>query len=207
MFRKIIIFVDIVIILCWLLSMNPNIQEKIDSINYDSETNTATIDVTFIKDEGVSNINIYQDNLSKIPYDILYSFNKDGWSIYLKESLDDAVGLTDYNEKVIYIDASKEGQERNTLIHEFGHYYDYLLGYKSGTEEFLALYDKYKDNYLEFEYMNLENVLSDSEEIDYATTNEREFFAILFKDYILHSNYLEDNYPELYSYYKILLKQ
>lgn len=204
MIRKIIIFVDIVIVLCFLLSLNPGVREKIDSINYDTSKKQATIDVTFIKDEGIEDISVYQDAIASIPYDIIVAFKNESWSIYIKNDLDDS-GLTDYSEKIIYINGSEKGQEKNTLIHEFGHFEDYITS-SSSNEDFLDLYNKYKDSYVEYDYLNLQNVIN-NEESHYAASNEREFFAICFKDYLLHNTYIKDTYPELFTYYKILLKQ
>ena len=47
------------------------------------------------------------------------------------------------------------GAVRLKLLHEMAHYADSYYDYPSYTDDFMALYDKYKDSYVEYEFLGV----------------------------------------------------
>ena len=85
------------------------------------------------------------------------------------------------------------------------HYIDRLWGTVSETEKFETLYSQYKNGkYVTYAYAGIENSAVSGTDIAYATSSNHEFFAEALKDYYLHPEYLEENYKEIYDFFKVL---
>lgn len=122
-----------------------------------------------------------------LPDDTLAAFIADGWHITVTSAQDlttlakdldsdtsgySVVGLTDPNTKTIWLDASTSSII-GAMLHEFGHYVDYNLGWPSKTDAFAALYDSEHDAYSIYG--------------SYAANNPTEMFANLYSDLLLTS--------------------
>lgn len=101
-------------------------------------------------------------------------------------------GYADWRSRVILI--KKQTDPVDTLdifVHEIGHCFDFEYGSVSFSNEFVDIYDLYKDNFSE-EY----NISPDG----YATSTAEEFFAACFKEYLMYSDHLKTVAPKAYDY-------
>lgn len=83
------------------------------------------------------------------------------------------------------------GSAKRTVFHEFGHLLDYrqlLLDYSS-TNEFKAIYQEEKENFKTI-YIDY----------DYAISNNKEYFASAFAEYMMNPDRLKSNTPKTYDY-------
>ncbi len=89
--------------------------------------------------------------LKKIPSAIISALEKEGWAIVITDrNLEEKYGynyeiygVTDKEEKRIYIYAHKEGIEY-ALAHELGHFLDEYLGGLSGSKKWLSIHSAHK---------------------------------------------------------------
>ncbi|WP_455717667.1 hypothetical protein [Anaerosporobacter sp.] len=140
----------------------------------------GTMTTDFI-DDTVQAINL-------IPRIVLSNFLNEGWQFIICNTEKNYCGLTDVNNKVIYI-YYKECDTTtiaDTVMHEIGHYVDYSQGFISKTKEFDRLYNmkQYKDT---------------QRNDNYCYKNNQELFATLYRDYILYNNHLK-YYYKYYQY-------
>ena len=124
-----------------------------------------------------------------IPTTLLIQFVNDGWNFVICNTDQAYFGLCDMNNKIIFVYYQQHDGNHtveDTVLHEFGHYMDQKLGMLSNTEEFRRLFKvrEYVDN---------------SRLDEYCYKNRQELFATLFRDYILHNNYLK-SYIEYYDF-------
>ena len=134
-----------------------------------------------------------------IPDAIREVFEKSGWVIVLtdkniqKEYYEGDVsgrlsGLTNYKEKRIYIHGGYY-DVYNSLLHEMGHFADFISGGQSIKEEFIKIYKKEKEN--------LQRIY----ELDsHIVSNEQEYFAEVFARYIVEKDYIKKKTPKTYEY-------
>lgn len=109
------------------------------------------------------NLEPLYDRLSLVPISILELFIQEGWTINYVCSDNRFGGLTDYDLKTITI------YQDDAVVHEFGHFFDNVL--KKDDFKHKELYKKEKNEA--------------SKQFDsYCKTNDREFFADMFKNYI-----------------------
>lgn len=80
-------------------------------------------------------------------------------------------GLIDYNKKQIEIFVG--GSIANSVTHECGHLFDYMLQYTLNNSKFTKLYQKEVEDFRKIEGVEVEN-----------TRNEREYFAESFRLYL-----------------------
>lgn len=116
-----------------------------------------------------------EENLELIPNEIMQSFINDGWKFYIttasineeyfENKYDDVLGVTSYKEKCIKV-SNSEKAINFAVIHEMGHYFDYITNFSSNSDEFKEIY---KDEIDEF-YL----------ESGFVIQNEKEFFAQTF---------------------------
>lgn len=131
----------------------------------------------FSNDISYQNIKIAEDEISKLPKNIVESFYKEKWSIQItNENLSKkffngayktVIGVTITASKQIYIQNNKNSIERS-LIHEFGHYLDWYSNYPSNNLEFKQIYNK--------EVKAFKSRITNSS----CVSNEKEFFAHIF---------------------------
>ena len=139
----------------------------------------------------------YRQLMNKVPDVIRRSFENNNWTFRIDRNYMDELGkadgllwggATNYAAKEIVVGSS------SSIVHEFGHYLDWALGFPKCHKE---LYDN--------EAKNASFVLG-----TYATTNEREYFAEYFEYWIEHENNktamerLKDATPETYRYFQKL---
>lgn len=149
-------------------------------------------------------LNLFINTIPSKYLDIIYQndwkiiFVEDIKSIDVNEytSIDDAecYGLADGAKKLIYmVDTDNNELTKMNLTHEIGHAIDYSLGY-STSYSLLDLYSKYKETgYTGY---------NESTALQYAVTNEKEFFATTFKDFIMYPQLLGNDYMDIYNYYQ-----
>ena len=157
----------------------------------------------FIKVEGSvdDNIVIYlKKKLNLIPDNILSSYFDKGGTIlltsknisetyYSKYDFGEIVGLHDANKNVVYMSNSEYAIDY-ALVHEFGHVLDSLTGWDSMKADFKNIFNKEKDTL---------DVYSIDE---HYKSNEREFFAEVFQEYIINPDSCESSAPEAFQFIK-----
>lgn len=105
---------------------------------------------------------------------VIEKYLKDNnWKIICKDTKVDGAnsGLIDYNKKQIEIFVG--GSIANSVTHECGHLFDYMLQYTLNNSKFTKLYKKEVEDFRKIEDVEVEN-----------TRNEREYFAESFRLYL-----------------------
>ena len=182
-------------------------------------------DISVLMEKGMSStlMTEVKDALSYFKPEILQQFNEDGWKIMLVSTVDFSdsdyegdsdfypqwtVGFTNYNTKIIQIkDIGVPGHVRLKLLHEMSHYVDKYYDFASYSDDFKALYEKYKDTYIEYEYVGVKETKENEKDIKYASSCEPEFFASAYKDYIYHPDFFEEEYKELFDFFAAMEKE
>lgn len=105
---------------------------------------------------------------------VIEKYLKDNnWKIICKDTRVDGAnsGLIDYNKKQIEIFVG--GSIANSVTHECGHLFDYMLQYTLNNSKFTKLYKKEVEDFRKIDDVEVEN-----------TRNEREYFAESFRLYL-----------------------
>ena len=105
---------------------------------------------------------------------VIEKYLKDNnWKIICKDTKVDGAnsGLIDYNKKQIEIFVG--GSIANSVTHECGHLFDYMLQYTLNNSKFTKLYKKEVEDFRKIDDVEVEN-----------TRNEREYFAESFRLYL-----------------------
>lgn len=136
------------------------------------------------------------------------------------DETDTVIGVTDYQTKTIQILYDECQQSVTTsLMHELCHYCDKYYGGKyyaddslydgaqavylvSFTKEFKEIYKDYKDTYVEYEKAGIARTKENRIDFEYPVSNSEEFFACSLKDFFLYPQYMQQYYPDLYSWYQ-----
>ena len=94
-------------------------------------------------------INVAYEELSLIPDNLQDLFVTSSWhlvistdnlsKIYFNNKYKSVLGLTDYETSSIILEA-KEKSIRESLVHEMGHFLDYITGFKTFENEFINNY-------------------------------------------------------------------
>lgn len=142
--------------------------------------------------DGTMTTNFIDDTIQAInliPRAVLSNFFDEGWQFIICNTKKNYYGLTDVNNKVIYIYYKECNTTTitDTVMHEIGHYVDYSQGFVSRTKEFDRLY-------------NMKQYKDEQRNDNYCYKNKQELFATLYRDYVLYRNRLR-NY---YNYYKYI---
>ena len=103
----------------------------------------GNVDITYL--------NMLNNELNKLPKYLLDSFVRLGWHIYVTDEniaktyfgskYSSVQGVTIYNDKVILIEKRNVAIKEST-IHEFGHFVDYVTGFDSDTKYFKNIYEE-----------------------------------------------------------------
>lgn len=152
--------------------------------------------VALVNAAGV-NINDYLVALRQVPEPMLAAFNAAGWTYCIdfdymgglsKKLNMSCIGATNYSRKTIYI------SEASAMLHEFGHFLDWMLGFPAEHEQlYLA----------EAQNSGLR---------DYAKTNAREYFADCFAYWVKYAgntnaiSLLQECAPMTYRYMEDLMR-
>ena len=165
---KIIVFL-MIIILVGIVRVQPLQEEDMDVVLTNDEEE-------FYIDEGL------KEEFYYLPEDIQKQLIVNNWRILytydLKMDGESWAGITDYDEKIIYID--KEYSEKGlTLYHEVAHVLDYYNHY-SDKEDFKEMKKKtvnyYRKNYFKVMY----------DDYKYFCNDDSEYFAELFALYMMN---------------------
>ena len=128
-------------------------------------------------------LNMLNNELNKLPKSALNSFKRNGWHIYVtNENIAKTVfngryksvqGVTIYRNQVILIEA-RENAIKESALHEFGHYVDYITGFESDEKPFKTIYNKEVETFKS-------RIINSS-----CVRDEQEFFAETF--YYMYKN-------------------
>lgn len=186
---------------------------------YLEEKYGIVVDKTY--SDGYNNTDDIYCALRTLPEDVLKRFAEEGWKLGTWNGDTDAFfnkkgisvskeyrdcmennnykisGLTRSGDtREIYIcDAYKD--KYGTTIHEFGHFIDHDMGRLSETPLFAAIIRRN-------DYTTYESSVSGKKD-NYCDTNNHEYFAVTFEDYMTHYSYVEENYPEIAEYYNTVV--
>jgi hypothetical protein len=158
-----------------------------------SEVITTTTTITTInKVSGIGEIkgnvdiyylNLMNNELKKLPSNAIRRFVNSGWHIYVtNENIANTIfngkyksvqGVTIYSERTILIEARETAIKESTL-HEFGHFIDYITGFESDEKEFKGIYDEEVDTFKS-------RIINSS-----CVRDEQEFFAETFYYYFIN---------------------
>ncbi len=126
----------------------------------------------FLQNEEDADLNPYLVEIQKIPASILEAFEQRGWKYvidfdYLYEFSQErgmsCIGVASYSTREIYV------SDPSATIHEFGHFWDWTLGFPAYHEE---LYEAEAQS------------AADTVLRDYSATNSHEYFADCFAYWI-----------------------
>ena len=121
------------------------------------------------------------------------------YRIYVVDSIQNEeciTGVTYYGQRVILIKDDMYYVSR-TMYHEYGHVVDdksHIL-YSSDTQEFKQIYLEEKDNFI------CDN------NYDYFVSDEAEYFASAFAEYMLKPSRLKENTPKTYEFIRRCIKE
>lgn len=145
-----------------------------------------------LEDEFVNEV---VNTVNSLPDSLLRQLRANQWIIYIIEGdVSYKLGSADIQTKSIYIyqngvSTCETYSLRDTLVHEICHAIDNIYGL-SNSKEFIELYKSQKDKFNE----------STRPISNYHKTNIQEMFACTMKEFILHSDELEQNNKPLYNY-------
>lgn len=167
----------------------------------------ADLNAVLVLDGNIDNRSLELAELyyRAVPKEIRAQFAADGWKLVITDRDISAVyyngpvkgeiaGLANSKEKKIYIH-EKPHHIRNALLHEFGHYVDCRAGIISGTDTFKLCFDQEKNAF--DKPWNRDT---------HAMSNEVEYFAESFQQYILDSAAFKEIQPLTYAYIESLKK-
>lgn len=157
----------------------------------------------YIIEEGEIDENIVQyldSKLQLIPENLVLKYFEQGGRIlitdkdisntYYKDyNFGNVIGIHDARKNIVYISDSEYAID-NALIHEFGHVLDSLTNWGSMKETFSDIFYTEKDT---FEVYSVDN---------HYKTNEREFFAEVFQQFILEPDSCKSSAPQSYNFIK-----
>lgn len=169
--------------------------------------NTTTIhaDVNLVEAQGnVAQEYIDRANeiLNSLPDKMLQEFQNNGWKFYVTDITlasyypgiyNSVMGRTVYDEKIIQIENRSKAIEESVL-HEFGHYIDYLNGFYSGTEECINIYNAETDAFCS------------AFEVTFRYACDEFFAEGFYRYYNGDREILKENCPQLYSFVERILE-
>ena len=180
---------------------NPQQQEKyLIKYTQTPETNYIYTDNSNRAKKSAEMITSFINNL---PKEVIADFTKQ-WKIIIAPNVSSDIliqtdGATSWEAKIIALNTHSDPTDTyNTFVHEFGHYFDLSHSYYSKSEDFNAIYEKYRDTYIE---------LDDKTPKEYPTSSSLEFFASIFKEYFLYPEHLNQIAPDAYIYIDTIYKE
>ena len=206
-----IIAINLVLIAVWLVGRN-------------SSKNLITQNIQLVVDEHVTQTEIEEvrEAFDALPSFIITRFVEEDWKVVVlsqetvaEEDLEPfnnnkTAGTINFTKKTITLRsfAPLEGAVKNVMLHELGHFVDWMSNNLSDTDDFVKLYEQFKDGkYVTFNYDGITVDDNTREDILYATSSTKEFFAEGIKDYFIHKEWLMDNYPDVYIFYNTYIKE
>lgn len=161
---------------------------------YENEYVTVFLEGRIFKRDAKKLVEILDD----IPDKILQDFNEDGFEIVLtnaniseKYYNGDVTGIISglfiESDRKIYI-SRKSNFINYATIHEIGHYFDFKSNWISESQEFQSIYEVEKEKLKTFSYD------------EHYKSNNKEYFATAFKEYLKNPKRLETYTPLTYKY-------
>ncbi len=165
--------------------------EAVDSGDYSqSEDYSCVYYLGNVSENDYDYFSQYMNILTSEQSSVMESFLSSGWKIILTSAdldellfngqTENVAGCTYSSKKEIYVET---GDSSYCVIHEIGHYIDYVLNYASQTEEFQSIYAS--------EAGSLTN---------YGTTSAEEFFAEVYMYSLLEPETTAEKCPLAYAY-------
>ncbi|MCR5746886.1 MAG: hypothetical protein K6G03_04190 [Lachnospiraceae bacterium] len=143
-----------------------------------------------VSDTDYSKFSEYIADIESVESAVMSRLSSEGWKVILttadlnkllfKGESSNVVGCTCTGTKEIYVSA---GEYSYCIYHELGHYIDYVLGWKSATDEFTSIYNSEKGNLT-----------------DYGQTSAEEFFAEVHMYMYLEPDTIAEKCPLAYEY-------
>lgn len=124
---------------------------------------------------------------------VINEFNRVGMTIQTNPNsslLKGADGVFSPSQKKIVI----KSNVNRVLVHEIGHFVAYVNNRADSTAEFRAIYNAEKNNFA-------------GDNRAYAVSNNKEFFAEVFKEYSMNRASLKSHCPRAYEYVKNVLAE
>ena len=124
---------------------------------------------------------------------VISEFNRVGMTIETNPNsslLKGADGVFSPSQKKIVI----KSNVNRVLVHEIGHFVAYVNNRVDSTAEFRAIYNAEKNNFA-------------GDNRAYAVSNNKEFFAEVFKEYSMNRASLKSHCPRAYEYVKNVLAE
>lgn len=145
-------------------------------------------------------LNYLKNKLILIPEPILYSYFESGGKIiitdkdisktyYSGDNLGKILGLHDNRKNIVYISDTEYAIDYS-LVHEFGHVLDSKTDWSSMKDEFLNIFSEEKEM---LEVYSIDN---------HYKSNEREFFAEVFQEYIINPEKCKETAPKAFEFVK-----
>ncbi len=137
-----------------LVKSDKSILAYIDDVSVITTSTTTKKEYKKIVVEPIGNIsdsliNVAYEELSLIPDNLQDLFVTSSWHLvistdnlsktYFNNKYKSVLGLTDYETSSIILEA-KEKSIRESLVHEMGHFLDYITGFKTFENEFINNY-------------------------------------------------------------------
>ena len=181
-------------------------ENKINNVQQDASSIYEEVEIKYkdyIVEEGTIDESIIQyldSKLQLIPENLVLKYFKHGGKILLTDkdisntyykdyNFGSVIGIHDARKNIVYISNSKYAID-NALIHEFGHVLDSLTDWSSMKGAFSDIFYTEKDT---FEVYSVDN---------HYKTNEREFFAEVFQQFILEPDSCKSSAPQSYDFIK-----
>lgn len=179
------------LLLCVCIVDPKNISELYIKYNYTRVSNYGI----YMSYDSMTRVCTVGDKITVLPYNIRTMLNN--WNIVVSETSPFAcpaiaAGATFYKTRTIWI-GSENAEE--VFLHETGHAVDYHCGYVSQSRDFIDIYKKYWDKYIPY----------GNQEAKHSICEPTEFFAATFADYLLNTDYIENNYVEILDYFNALI--
>lgn len=146
-----------------------------------------------VKDSVLKSMDSY---FYKIPENVRNSFIDNGWKIYATDehlgrkffNVDSSIlAVTTDGEDAIYLHNREKAAE--ALVHEFGHYIDFVSGYVSYGSEFREIFLAEADAFRAVHSTHANN-----------TNTPMEYFAECYQEIILHPDKIKNNCPRTYEF-------
>lgn len=181
----------VALLVCISIIGPKNISELYIKYNYVRVSNYGI----YMSYDSMMSVCTVGDKITVLPHNIRMMLNN--WNVVVSETSpfacpDIAAGATFYKTRTIWI-GSENAEE--VFLHETGHAVDYHCGYVSQSQDFIDIYKKYWDKYIPY----------GNQEAKHSICEPAEFFAATFADYLLNTDYIENNYVEILDYFNTLI--
>lgn len=162
-------------------------QAKLKKVRTETKITTTTTTTSYASKKA-ANINQLR---GKIDSKVITRFKNSGFTVETNPNssvLRGADGVFSPSRKKIVLKANVN----RVFIHEIGHFVDRENGYISDSSEFMKIYKSEKNRFA-------------GDNKAYAVSNNKEFFAEVFKEYSMNRSSLKKHCPKSYNFMKNVL--